>query len=113
MNGTASIHEVSPGEFSLLLNAGTTRVDRAIESLGYQPDGYFWTRLACYLVKTEAPSLATHVKYDPESSMFCARGSNKGHMAELASLINRVTSREKELVATVKRAAAGGFDLDE
>jgi hypothetical protein len=113
MNGTASLHEVSPGQFSLLLNAGTTSVDTAIESLGFQPDGYFWNRLACFLVETEAPSLAGQIEYDSESGAFCARGSNKARLAQLATLINDVASHESRLLAAVERAQAAGFDLND
>jgi hypothetical protein len=113
MNGTASIHEILPGQFSVLLNAGTTPVDPVVESLGYQPDGYFWTRLACFLVESEAPSLSARLKYDPESSAFCARGSDRGDMERLASLINGVASHKSLLAAVVERAQAAGFDLNE
>lgn len=40
----------SPGEFSLILDAGTTTADDAIEDLGHEPNGYFWEGIAQLLV---------------------------------------------------------------
>ncbi|MFI7075140.1 hypothetical protein [Micromonospora sediminicola] len=33
--------ETTPGQYSLLLDAGTTPVDALVEELGHEPNGYF------------------------------------------------------------------------
>lgn len=58
--------ETTPGKFSLLLHAGTTPVDALVEELGHEPNGYFWEGVSRRLVATEAPSLESRFRYDPE-----------------------------------------------
>ncbi|MFJ1541916.1 Imm51 family immunity protein [Micromonospora chalcea] len=49
--------ETTPGQYSLLLNTGTTPVDDLVEELGREPNGYFWEGVAQVLVSTEAQVL--------------------------------------------------------
>ncbi|MFI6991849.1 immunity 51 family protein [Nonomuraea wenchangensis] len=105
--------EPTPGEYSLLLDAGTTRVDDVIEELGHEPNGYFWEGVAQVLVGTEAPALEGRFSYDPEGDMFCAYGKDRGALEELGTLMATVATdadRTRRLVAT---AEANGFEFDD
>ncbi|MFD2765897.1 Imm51 family immunity protein [Micromonospora eburnea] len=105
--------ETTPGNYSLLLDAGTTTVDEVIEELGHEPNGYFWEGVAQLLVSTEAPDLAARFDYDPEGGMFCAYGTDRPALEELAARMAAVATdadRVRQLVAT---AAANGFEFDD
>ncbi len=58
----------APGEYSLLLDAGTTQVDDVIEELGHTPNGYFWEGIARLLVSTEAPPWKTGSPTTPKAT---------------------------------------------
>jgi hypothetical protein len=105
--------ETSPGRYSLLLNAGTTDVDRVIEDLGHDPGGYFWEGVARLLVSTEAPALEGRFSYDPEASMFCAYGTDRGALESLAKLLNVVATDADQARKVVELAKAKGVDLDD
>ena len=68
--------ETTPGNHSLLLNAGTTAVDGVVEEFGHEANGYFWEGIAQLLVATEATDLEGRFKYDPEGGMFVAYGED-------------------------------------
>jgi hypothetical protein len=97
----------------LLLDAGTTAVDGVIEELGHEPNGYFWEGVAQVLVGTEAPALESRFGYDPEAGMFCAYGTDRQALEELAARMAVVATdpdRMRQLVAT---ADANGFEFDD
>lgn len=104
--------ETSPGELSLLLDAGTTQVDELVLELGHEPNGYFWEGVAQVLVNTEAPGLEGQFSCDPEGGMFCAYGDEPA-LRELATLMRAVATdgdRMRQLIAT---AEANGFEFDD
>lgn len=105
--------ETSPGKYSLLLNVGTTDVDDLAESLGCEASGYFWEGVARLLVSTEAPELAGRFSYDPEGSMFCAYGTDRGALAALSKLLTGVASDEAQLRKVIALAKAKGIELDD
>lgn len=105
--------ETSPGKFSLLLNAGTTDVDEVIESLGHEPNGYFWEGVAQLLVDTEAPSLQGRFEYDPEGGMFVAYGSDRPALDELATLMAAVATDAGRLRQIVALAQERDFEFDD
>ncbi|GIH28420.1 hypothetical protein Aph01nite_67300 [Acrocarpospora phusangensis] len=105
--------ETTPGNYSLLLNAGTTEVDGVIEELGHEPNGYFWEGVAQLLVSIEVPDLESRFDYDPEAGMFCAYGTDRQALEELARRMAAVATdpdRVRQLVAT---AGASGFEFDD
>ncbi|MFJ8582069.1 Imm51 family immunity protein [Micromonospora sp. NPDC093277] len=105
--------ETTPGNYSLLLDAGSTAVDEVIEKLGHEPNGYFWEGVAQLLVSTEAPTLESRFDYDPEGGMFCAYGTDRSALEELAAQMATVANdpdRIRQLVAT---ATANGFEFDD
>jgi hypothetical protein len=82
---TLRMVETSPGRLSLMLVAGTTDVDDVIESLGHEPNGYFWEGVAQLLVGTEAPHLQGRFDYDPEGGTFVAHGSDRPAFGALST----------------------------
>jgi hypothetical protein len=108
-----NLYETSPGKYSLLLNAGTTGVDDTIEELGHEPNGYFWEGVAQRIVEAEAPQLAGRFGYDPEAGMFCAYGSDRVALAELAALMEAVAGDPDRMRELVAGADADGFEFDD
>lgn len=113
MNRTASIIETDRGGFSLLLNAGTTSVDKEAEALGYYPNGYFWERVAMFLTKTKARHLEGRFEYDCEAGMFCAHGSDEPALRDLEKLLNSVATNAAHLAELVRMAESSEFALDD
>jgi hypothetical protein len=105
--------ESTPGKYSLLLDAGTTRADDVIEELGHEPNGYFWEGVAQLLVSAEAPALAGRFSYDPEGDMFCAYGSDRGALEELATRMAAVATDPDRMRQLVTAAEADGFEFDD
>lgn len=107
------IVETSPGNLSLLLDAGTTDVDDVVEELGHEPNGYFWEGVAQLLVATEAPHLDGRFKYDPEGGMFCAYGTDRPALDELSALMTQVASDAGRMRVLVALATERGFEFDD
>lgn len=105
--------ETTTGNFSLLLNAGTTKVDALIEQLGHEPNGYFWEGVAQYLVSTKAQALEGRFSYDPEAGMFCAYGTERAALEELGTLMNAVAADEDRMQQLITSAEADGFEFDD
>lgn len=105
--------ETTPGNFSLLLNAGGTQVDELIERLGHEPNGYFWEGVARLLVKAEAPELDGRFSYDPEGGMFCAHGTDRAALEALATLMRPVTADDDRMRRLITTAEAEGFEFDD
>lgn len=105
--------ELSPGSYSLLLNAGTTDVDDVIEELGHEPNGYFWEGIAQLLVSTEAPALEGRFSYDPEGDMFVAYGPDRDALVELSTLMSAVATDAERARQLITSAKADGFEFDD
>ncbi len=105
--------ELSPGKYSLLLDAGTTDVDDVIEELGHEPNGYFWEGVAQLLVSTEAPALEGRFSYDPEGGMFCAYGTDREALEELATRMSAVAADAERVRQLIALARANGFEFDD
>lgn len=108
-----SLIETKPGNYSLLLIAGNTPVDEVIEELGHEPNGYFWEGVAQLLVRAEAPHLQGRFGYDPEGGMFCAYGTDRAALAELATHMASVATDAVRARHLVTKADADGFDFDD
>ncbi|MEV4629190.1 Imm51 family immunity protein [Micromonospora sp. NPDC049523] len=107
------LHELTPGKFSLLLNAGTTDVDDVVAELGHEPNGYFWEGVAQLLVSNEAPTLEGRFAYDPEGGMFVAYGTDKAALEELATRMTVVATDPERIRQLVADAEANGFEFDD
>ena len=62
-------------------------INDAFEEAGYESTGYAWHGLVEALVRTNAPHLASQVKYDPESSMFVALSPSREALVQVAALM--------------------------
>ncbi|MFC0096788.1 immunity 51 family protein [Micromonospora marina] len=107
------LNEPLPGQYSLLLDAGTAPVDSVIGELGHEPNGYFWAGVAEVLVSTESPALEGRFAYDPEAGMFCAYGTDRGALQELEALMNTVATDGERMRRLVTDAEARGFEFDD
>ncbi|WP_412543172.1 Imm51 family immunity protein [Longispora sp. K20-0274] len=105
--------ESTPGKYSLILNAGTTEVDALVEELGHEPNGYFWEGVARLLVGTEASALDGRFSYDPEGGMFCAYGTDRGALEELAALLSGAATDADRIRRVIALAEATGFEFDD
>jgi hypothetical protein len=105
--------ETEPGSYALLLNAGSTAVDEAIEELGHEPNGYFWEGVAQFLVGKQAHGLVSRFDYDSEAGMFCAYGSDRAALEDLAALLAPVTRESVRVRDVVARATKAGFEFDD
>ncbi|GAB3861289.1 immunity 51 family protein [Micromonospora andamanensis] len=105
--------ETTSGQYSLLLEAGTTPVDDLIGELGHEPNGYFWEGVAQVLVSTEVPTLEGRFAYDPEAGMFCAYGTDLSALEDLAARMNVVATDGERLRRLVSEAEASGFEFDD
>ncbi|WP_405430384.1 immunity 51 family protein [Micromonospora sp. NBC_00617] len=105
--------ETTPGQYSLLLNAGTTPVDALVEELGHEPNGYFWEGVAEVLVSTAAPTLEGRFAYDPEGGMFCAYGTDRRALEELEARMNAVATDGERMRRLITDAEASGFEFDD
>ncbi|MER7589611.1 Imm51 family immunity protein [Micromonospora sp. NPDC127501] len=108
-----SLIETTPEQYSLLLEAGTTPVDDLIRELGHEPNGYFWEGVAQLLVSTEAQTLEGRFDYDSEAGMFCADGTDRSALEELAVQMNVVVTDGERLRRLVLEAKASGFEFDD
>ncbi|WP_326560305.1 Imm51 family immunity protein [Micromonospora sp. NBC_01796] len=107
------LHELTPGKFSLSLDAGSTDVDDLIAELGHEPNGYFWEGVAQLLVSNEAPALGGRFAYDPEGSMFVAYGTDRAALEELAIRMTAVATDPERMRQLVADAEANGFEFDD
>jgi hypothetical protein len=105
--------ETKPGSYSLLLNAGSTIVDETVEEVGHEPNGYFWEGVAQFLVGEQAPGLVGRFDYDSEAGMFCAFGSDRTALAELAAVLAPVVNDSGQVRDVVARATTAGFEFDD
>jgi BRCT domain type II-containing protein len=105
--------ETTPGNYSLLMNVGDTKVDELVFKLGHEPNGYFWEGVAEVLVQTEANQLEERVNYDPEGSMFCAFGEDKAALNELGVLMASVANGPERMKGVIAKAKEIGFEFDD
>ncbi|MEE6262200.1 Imm51 family immunity protein [Plantactinospora sonchi] len=105
--------ELTPGEFCLSLDAGTTSVDDVVEELGHVPNGYFWEGVAQWLIKTEAPALEGRFSFDPEGGMFCAYGADRSELESLALRMAVVANDPAHVRQLIASAEADGFEFDD
>jgi hypothetical protein len=105
--------ETRPGNYSLMLIAGTTDVDEVVEELGHEPNGYFWEGVAELLVATEATQLEGRFEYDPEGGMFVAHGGDRPALESLSALLTAVAADPGRLRTLMAVAEERGFEFDD
>ncbi|MFI6761070.1 Imm51 family immunity protein [Micromonospora sp. NPDC050417] len=105
--------ELSPGEYSLVLDAGSTDVDHVIEECGHEPNGYFWEGVVQVLVSAEAPTLDGRFSYNCEGGMFCADGTDRNVLEELATRLGALATDAERMRRLITSAEADGFEFDD
>ncbi len=105
--------ETEPGSHSLLLDAGSTKVDQTVDELGHEANGYFWEGIAQLLVQLEAPELDGRFDYDPEGSMFVAYGEDRAALEKLGVLMAAVADDPARMTNLVQRAKEIDFEFDD
>ncbi|GLY33587.1 Imm51 family immunity protein [Kineosporia sp. NBRC 101731] len=105
--------ETSPGNFSLIMNAGDTPADVVVGESGHEPNGYFWDGMAKWLVRTQVPEVEGRVKFDPEAGMFCAYGPDREALAVLGTALAAVVNAPDQLPALIAKGEAEGVDFDD
>lgn len=100
------------GQFSLLLNAGTTKSDDLIEEMEHEPNGYFWEGVAMFLLK-DHPSLRGRFEFDPEGGMFCAYGTDREALEQLGSLMAAIANDPAAAKTLIEKAHAAGHEFDD
>ncbi len=95
--------ETSPGKFSLLLSIFEP-ASKVFEAAGSQGGGYSWEAVARHVLEGVGHDLQGRLGLDPESSMFCAYGEDRGkHLA-------RLFHDHDELAKVIETIGPGGFD---
>jgi hypothetical protein len=107
------LYETAPGKFSLLLEAGTTKVEGLVSEFGRSPNGYFWEGVARLLIKTQAPTLDGRLSFDPEAGMFCAFGGDRPALEELAGLMSAVANDPDQMRQLMALAETAGSEFED
>ena len=97
------------GITSCFFDAAEPATAGVVESLGHEPNGYFWEGVVRRLVEKgelDEPDA------DPEGGMFCARGPRPA-MERLAQGLTPYLTDPQTLTALVTEADAEGFDFDD
>lgn len=103
--------ETTPGNYSLLLNAGDTSVEEVIEAAGHEGNGYFWAGVVAWLVAAD-PSL-TGFGMDPEGGMFVAYGTDRSALERLGSRLAELANGPDAMAGLLEAADAAGHDFDD
>jgi hypothetical protein len=104
------IVETSPGARSLILVAGGTPSDQAVQELGHEPNGYFWQGVAERILPD---GMIEVIDFDSESGMFCARSADLETLVVLGTAMAAVVNDPARLRAVVAAAEADGFVFDD
>ncbi|MGW0214762.1 Imm51 family immunity protein [Micromonospora chokoriensis] len=64
-------------------------------------------------MSTEAETLKGRFDYDSEAGMFCAYGTDRGALQDLATQMNVVVTDGERLRRLVSEAKASGFEFDD
>jgi hypothetical protein len=105
--------ETGPGQYSLLLDAGSTPADRVVADLGREPHGYFWDAMAKWLIRTRVPAVEGRVRFDPEGGMFCAYGTDREALTLLGAALAAVANAPEQVPTLIEEAEKAGVDFDD
>ena len=103
-----TLHETSPGQFSLLL----TTFDPAaavFEAAGSDGLGYAWDAIARYVIGVVAPQLDGKLDLDPEGSMFCAYGTDRAALEMLGTKLATLFNDRNALAAVIEELGPEGL----
>ena len=100
--------ETSPGKFSLLLTEFSPASD-VFEKACHEGGGYSWEAVARQVVEGH-PGLAQRLSFDPESSMFCAYGTDKAALEQLGAELAVLFHDPAKLQAVIARVPEDAWD---
>ena len=79
----------------------------------HEPHGYVWQGVAQLVVDAEPPHMRGRFADDPEAGMFCAYGTDRGALEELATHLAAVATDAGRARLVVTKAEAEGFEFDD
>jgi len=103
-----SLVETEPGEHSLLLSIFEP-ASEVFQAAGLEGGGYAWEGIARYVTEVMAPELAHRFGLDPEASMFCAYGSDRGALEQLGKQLSTMFHNKSLLAAVIEEVGPAGF----
>ncbi len=77
--------------YSLIFSRFEDRLEY-LEMKGLAGDGYTWRDIVESLVHLHHPEIIEMLAFDPESSMFCVRSSNRAALRLVAGLIRKANT---------------------
>ena len=101
--------ETSSGNHSLLLTEFSP-ASETFEASGIEAGGYAWEAVARHIMNAVAPELAGRFGLDPESSMFCAYGSDREALTLLGGYLARIFHDPAQISALITELGADHFD---
>jgi Immunity protein 51 len=99
--------ETSPGSFSLLLTEFAP-ASAVFAAAGHEGGGYGWESIAREVI--ERDELEGRLGLDPESSMFCAYGSDRAALEALGKRLAALFHDPAALAAMIEAIGPEGFD---
>jgi hypothetical protein len=91
---------------SVCLNVGEykTEIFETREEEGFEGNGYDWASLAQVFLEEQKPELINVVKFDPESSMFCAYSSDTAALKTFIIAFKEVCENKTLMLDLFSRA---------
>jgi hypothetical protein len=99
--------ETSPGSFSLLLTEFEP-ASAAFSAAGLEGGGYAWEGIARHVI--ERDELEGRLGLDPESSMFCAYGTDREALEALGKRLAALFHDPAALTAVIEDLGPEGFE---
>ncbi len=100
--------ETSPGNHSLLLTEFGPSTE-VFANYGVEAGGYAWDSVARHLLEERAAHLRGRLRFDPESSMFCAYGQDAAALTELGALLAALFHAPDALSSLIKSLGPDAF----
>jgi immunity protein 51 of polymorphic toxin system len=98
--------ETSPGNFSLLLSEFVP-ASEVFDAAGVEAGGYAWGAVARHLVEGD---LEERLGLDPEASMFCAYGTDRAALEQLAGRLAALFHDHAALAKLIEEIGPENFD---
>jgi hypothetical protein len=91
---------------SVCLEVGSykTHIFQSREDEGFEGNGYDWASLAKVFLEEKEPKFKKVVKFDPESSMFCAYSSDVDTLKEFVISFKQACENDKLILDLFSRA---------
>lgn len=96
------------GTWYLSFDCGDLPVDRTVQAMGHEPNGYFWEGVATLV----APEVVERLELDSEGQMFSASG-DRADLQALQALIEPVLDSPERIRQLITQAEADGVQFDD